>query len=214
MTKLKICGLTRQEDVEAAIEIGADYIGFIHADGSPRNLSIQQMRALMSWASEHYPECQRVVVTTITDPHKVQRLADELNPDWIQLHSDIVAKQFNQITFKQKIKVVRVGKSTDFSNVDDYDAPLLLMDTYDDNRAGGTGSVFDWSIIPERYLSRTMIAGGLNPDNVGALLSQVSPYGIDVNSGVETSPGFKSQDRFIQLQDALASIGFYKGRRG
>ena len=180
--KIKICGLMRPEDIDAVNEYRPDLAGFILARGRRRSLTDQQMRELVRALR---PEIQSVAVFLDQDPAWIAELAAQDLMDVIQLHgqeSNEEIRFLRENTDKKIIKAFRIEKADDIRKAQESEAALVLLDS----GAGGTGEVFDWSLI--RQIHRPYIlAGGLDPENVRAALEQMHPYAVDVSSGVETA---------------------------
>ena len=180
--KIKICGLMRPEDIDAVNEYRPDLAGFILARGRRRSLTDQQMRELVRALR---PEIQSAAVFLDQDPAWIAELAAQDLMDVIQLHgqeSNEEIRFLRENTDKKIIKAFRIEKADDIRTVQESEADLVLLDS----GAGGTGEVFDWSLI--RQIHRPYIlAGGLDPENVRAALEQMHPYAVDVSSGVETA---------------------------
>ena len=179
--KIKICGLMRPEDIDAVNEYRPDLAGFILARGRRRSLTDQQMRELVRALR---PEIQSAAVFLDQDPAWIAELAAQDLMDVIQLHgqeSNEEIRFLRENTDKKIIKAFRIEKADDIRKAQESEADLVLLDS----GAGGTGEVFDWSLI--RQIHRPYIlAGGLNPENVRTALGQMHPYAVDVSSGVET----------------------------
>lgn len=180
VTKVKICGITRAEDAELAIELGADYLGFIFVPESPRYVV-------------HPPQTHgvlRVGVFRGTSCNEILRTIEAAKLDLVQIHGNFVDPGV------PVIHAFKVGDTLpDTRTLADY----VLFDT-----GGGTGRTFDWSLL-ERY-DRTkpfFLAGGLHPDNVADAIAATHPYAIDVASGVERAPGIKDHDKLRKLFEAI-----------
>ena len=208
MTLIKICGITNTDDAMACAELGADMIGFIFAD-SPRRVDLDTaagiIGALRIAASPHSPSPTSHPPSPIPHPLSVGvfteqaddilRIADECGLDFVQLHGDQSEDFAEAIGPDRVIRVVRVKDEFSIDSLADYrSAHCYLLDTYRKGKPGGTGETFDWSLaILARNLLRKpiILAGGLNPGNVFDAIMAVQPYGVDVSSGVESSPGKK-----------------------
>lgn len=191
MVRVKICGLTNLDDAQAAMDLGADALGFIFAPGSPRAISVNQAQAIIS----RLPALvQTVGVFVDADWSMINRTRRECGLDVVQLHGredeDLLAALGGRI-----IKVVRVGSGFEV-NPKVYPDCTLLLDTYSPRAAGGTGETFDWNLAVKAARYRPIIlAGGLRPENVAEAVALVNPYGVDVCSGVEKTPGRKDYER-------------------
>jgi phosphoribosylanthranilate isomerase len=197
MTIVKICGLTRSEDVAAAVAFGADWLGFIHVPNTPRFCSVAKLEKLL----EAVPQgVKRVIVVRDEDSESLDALRQNLSFDFFQFHGH---ESTNLMSQHQGYPVIGV-RDQHFSR----DLPAqgsFLLDTQTKDHQGGSGKRFDWRLLerlPEVSLTeRTLVAGGLKPENVADLLQKYRPKGVDVSSGVEHSPGIKDHakiEAFIQ----------------
>ncbi len=197
-TRIKMCGMTREKDVEAGVNAGLDALGFIFYEKSPRNVYPDFVRAVISKVPP-FVDCVGVFVDR--DREEVQEIIEYCGLSHAQLHGKESPKYCERVErFTSPchvIKAFRVGtnsKKEDFSPYDDL-VHGYLLDTYEKGSVGGTGTSFDWSIIEALELQRPMIlAGGLSPDNVENAIRNISPFGVDVNSGVEVEPGVKDHE--------------------
>lgn len=201
MAVVKICGFTNDEDARTACELGADMIGVIvGTPTSPRNITLEQAIEILRVVPE---TVGRVAVVAPNGPIEIRKIARKLKPDYLQIHSGLPAERFGQarrITRAKLIGVVGVPRGVEdpeevlnhafvASEFVDY----LLLDTKGPS-GGGTGLTHDWRIsrmIRDAVSKQVFLAGGLNPANVGDAIEVVRPYGVDVSSGVESSPGKK-----------------------
>lgn len=197
--RIKICGITNAEDALVATELGADAIGFVFAP-SPRQVSPERAREIIAAMP---PLAQTVGVFVDEDPEKVASTATFCHLDLLQFHGKETASYCGRFG-RGVIKAVRIQNEADLEGCSQYKGVVgaLLLDTYVAGRSGGTGVTFDWSLAQaaKRY-GRIILAGGLNPDNVGAAIRVAEPYAVDASSGVEEKPGIKDHAkmaRFIQ----------------
>jgi len=188
MTAVKICGITRREDAEAAARFGASYVGFVLWPGSPRAATLDKVRAIVpTLPSEVTPVGVFVNPTTA----EINAAADA-GIRIAQVHTD------RDTSFADaRIPVVRaVHLAADRDGVDpDIADDLILLDAHDPVKHGGTGKTVDWrraSVIAQSR--RVFLAGGLTPGNVRQAIEQVRPFAVDVASGVESSPGIKDHE--------------------
>ena len=189
MTRVKICGITRVEDMLAAALYGADAIGLVFYPGSPRHVSISQATMIMRALP---PFITSVGLFVNAEAQAINAILQDLPLALLQFHGDEPAFFCRQ--FKRPyLKAVRVKPSLDLLQyAADYpDAQGLLLDTYVDGIAGGTGQTFDWDLIPAGLPLPVILSGGLNPDNVAAAIKHVQPWAVDVSSGVEAAKGIK-----------------------
>ncbi len=187
--RVKICGITRIEDMQAACKAGSDALGFVFYAKSPRNLSIEQAAALLQALP---PFVQSVGLFVNADPAFVRSVLAAAPLDLLQFHGDETpeyCKQFN----RPYLKAVRVRPETDLVKygLDFADARALLLDAYVPGVPGGTGERFDWRLIPADLPKPIVLSGGLNADNVAEAVQVVKPWAVDVSSGVEAAPGIK-----------------------
>ena len=194
---IKICGIKTPALLEAAIDSGADMVGFMHFERSPRYVDLETLQELISVARGRIETC---VVLVNPDNSTVMEVA-ALSPDWIQLHGPETPHRVEAIRDEAGIailKAVSIGSIDDVAGVAQFAevADRLLLDAKAPkgaDRSGGNGITFDWSLL--KALDPTlpfMLSGGLTPDTVGDAIRQVRPMGVDVSSGVETAPGVKS----------------------
>jgi phosphoribosylanthranilate isomerase len=193
---IKICGIKTLPILEAAIEAGADMVGFMHFPRSPRHVDIDTLASLISAARGRV---ETAVVLVNPDNTLVAQVA-ALGPDWLQLHGPESPRRVEAIRAEAGLTVMKalpIGSAEDVAAVAFYAdiADRLLLDAKPPKQAerpGGHGVVFDWTLLGglDPALS-FMLSGGLTPDNVGEAVKTVRPFGVDVSSGVETAPGEK-----------------------
>mgnify|MGYP000926050784 FL=1 len=183
MTRIKICGLTRHEDIDAVNRYLPDYIGFVFAK-SRRQVSDERAMELKSRLD---PRISAVGVFVNEDMERIVKLCGQGVIDVVQLHGDEEGDYITRL--KQKIrnpviKAVHVGKGKRAVNVYENIGDFLLFDTYHEGQFGGSGKPFDWSLVekPDRPY---FIAGGINRSNVLSAIETLHPYGVDISSGVE-----------------------------
>lgn len=206
-TRIKMCGITRKKDAEAGIQAGLDALGFIFYEKSPRNVTPDFVRKVVAKIPP-FIDCVGVFVDR--DREEVEEIVEYCGLTHAQLHGNERPKYCERLerfaSPCRVIKAFRVGKKSSASEFTPYDAVVrgYLLDTYVKDSAGGTGKTFDWDIIRSLDLKRPLIlAGGLSPDNVVQAVKSVTPYGVDVNSGVETEPGIKDHSK---LYDFVSKI--------
>jgi len=190
MTKIKICGITNKIDALAAAALDVDMLGFVFYSKSKRSVEAKTVRDI---ANELPESILKVGVFVDEEKNKVIDIAQDVSLDVLQFHGDETAEYC--ASFKDDYKVIkafRIKDSKSLSVVNDYAADFYLFDTYEKSVAGGTGKTFDWKLLKDfEILKPLILSGGLNPDNVGRAILEVAPYGVDVSSGVESSPGKK-----------------------
>jgi phosphoribosylanthranilate isomerase len=187
--KVKVCGTTRLKDALLAVECGADAIGFIFYKKSPRCVTAKVAQEI---CSKLPPFVHRVGVFVNETAEKINRIADRCGLDAVQLHGD-ESPAFCKKIKHRVIKAVRVKDPGSLKGLSRYPVDGFLLDTYKEGQWGGTGKVFDWELAARvKKYGPVILAGGLNPRNVKAAIQKVQPYGVDVSSGVEQSPGKKN----------------------
>ena len=182
MTKIKLCGLTRPEDIAAANALKPEYIGFVFAPKSRRAVSREKAAGLRAQLS---PEIQTVGVFVNEAPETVARLLNEDLLDIAQLHGQEDAAyiaRLRGLTNKPLIQAFRVTDAASFAKAEKSPADLVLLDS----GTGGTGITFDWTIL-EKFDRPYFLAGGLGPENAADAVRQLHPYAVDVSSGIETA---------------------------
>jgi phosphoribosylanthranilate isomerase len=193
---IKICGIKTVPILEAAIEAGADMVGFMHFPRSPRHVDIDTLASLISAARGR---AETAVVLVNPDNTLVAQVA-ALGPDWLQLHGPESPRRVEAIRAEAGVTVMKalpIGGVEDVAAVAGYAdiADRLLLDARPPKQAerpGGHGVVFDWTLLGALDPGLSfMLSGGLTPDNVGQAVRTVRPFGVDVSSGVETAPGEK-----------------------
>jgi phosphoribosylanthranilate isomerase len=187
--RVKICGITRNEDMSAACVAGADALGFVFYAKSPRNLSIEQAASLIKALP---PFVQSVGLFVDAEPSFVRAVLEAVPLDLLQLHGGETPEYCRQFG-RPYLKAVRVRPGVDLVKYasDFSDARALLLDAFVPGVPGGTGERFDWRLIPAGLNKPIILSGGLNPDNVAEAVQTVQPWAVDVSSGVESAPGIK-----------------------
>jgi len=198
---VKICGITRLEDAQGAVRNGAQALGFIFWPGSPRFVAPERVREIIGALGSPVTTVGVFVNETAERIHEVARIA---GLDTVQLHGDETPAFAAAMTLPV-IKSVAPGDEA-AANGEWPREVLLLADARDPVRRGGTGRTIDWAAAATLASTRRLLlAGGLTPDNVADAMARVQPYGIDVSSGVERSPGVKDHDKLAALFAAVRS---------
>jgi len=206
MVKIKICGITNPDDARAAIEAGADMLGFNFYRPSPRFLEPQSARAIIENLRAEIGAFARKVTTAgvfVNEPsaEDVIRTAEAAGVDAIQLHGDeslSFCKALKLIAPDHLvIKVHRVAQGFEPQEAAAYEVDAIMLDAFDKNLYGGTGRVIDWSIAHRvsELVPRLFLSGGLSPSNVAEAIATVRPYGVDACSALESSPGRKDVEQ-------------------
>ncbi len=203
MVRVKICGITRRQDLTIAVDAGVDALGFIVGfPKSPRNLSLETAEKLVKRVP---PFVDSVLVTNSGTLSREMERVVRIGPDAIQLHGELVDQAGARARLRSSlIKVLQVksGIHTRLNaNLRGYDA--LLTDTYKKGYDGGTGLVSDWdecSILRDKIRPLPLIlSGGLSPGNVVQAITKVRPFAVDASSGVESAPGIKDARKIIEF---------------
>ena len=195
--RVKICGITRMQDLHAACNAGADALGFVFYEKSPRHLSIAAAAALVRQLP---PFVQAVGLFVNAEPAFVESVLQDVPLDVLQFHGDETPAYCEG--FKRPyIKAVRVNQDTDLLKyAADFDAARgLLLDAFVPGVPGGTGERFDWSLIPPNVPKPIVLSGGLTPGNVTEAVQRVHPWAVDVSSGVEAAKGIKDPNKIAQF---------------
>jgi phosphoribosylanthranilate isomerase len=199
--RAKICGLTRPEDVSASVAAGADALGFVFFDQSPRALTPDRMPALLAAV----PAFVQVVGLFVNPARNwVETVLSEVPLDLLQFHGD-ESPEFCASFARPYIKAVRVRPGLDLLHYCDRHANArgLLLDAFQPGVWGGTGVAFDWSLVPAGLTLPLILSGGLNQDTVGEAIAAVRPYAVDVSSGVESSKGIKDASRIQAFMNGV-----------
>lgn len=191
--RVKICGITSSEQALMAQQQGADALGLVIYEKSPRYVNIQQAAKIRAVIHE-----SALAIALLVNPSKshVEQVIAELKPDYIQFHGDESAEFCQQFNFPF-IRAVRMREGLDIdAEVAAYNAEGgFLFDAWSDDLYGGTGHSFDWSRLPSTTDYKLILAGGLNPNNVAEAVAKTNPYMVDVSGGVEKSPGVKDPEK-------------------
>ncbi len=200
---VKICGLTNLRDAECAIAAGADFLGFVLVPASPRCISVELVRNLV----RDLPRAAKTVGVVADLPLcELRRLLDAAELDLLQLHGHETADTARGLPRERLWKAAHLRTPQDVALAATFPVAAIVADAAVGDRRGGTGQTGDWELA--RRLAgrtRTILAGGLTPDNVAAAVRQVRPFGVDVSSGVESAPGRKDPGKvrdFVQTAKA------------
>ncbi|OCT25152.1 phosphoribosylanthranilate isomerase [Pseudomonas putida] len=199
--RTKICGITRIEDALAAVEAGADAIGFVFYAKSPRAVDVRQARAII----EQLPPFVTTVGLFVNASRcELNEILEVVPLDLLQFHGDETPADCEGY-HRPWIKALRVRPGDDLEAAcQQYSgARGILLDTYVAGVPGGTGEAFDWSLVPARLSKPIILAGGLSADNVGQAIAQVRPYAVDVSGGVEQAKGIKDASKIEAFMRAV-----------
>ncbi len=200
-TRVKICGITRPEDALAIAAAGADAIGLLFYPPSKRAVDIETAAQILAGLPSF------ITITAIfvdEQPERVEQVCEALPIDLLQFHGSENASYCNAF-HKPYVKALRVSDGENLTaHIESWHtARGVLLDTWMEGSAGGSGERFDWQLIPGELRSSIILAGGLKPDNVAEAVTQISPYGVDVSGGVEDSPGIKSAKKIQNFMQAV-----------
>jgi len=210
MTHVKICGNTEYEHARLAVDLGADYLGFIFSPSSKRVITVEKAEGIL----KQLPEFKNTVGVFCNQPKKeVEMIAQRLHLRFLQFHGEETALYCDSFMRKgfEIIKTFHVKDAMSLKRIDEYNVSAFLFDTFSHSEKGGSGIPFDWSIIEDKpYVhDKLFLAGGLNPHNVAQAIKKVRPFAVDVASGVEASPGVKDPQllkTFIENAKGLKEI--------
>ena len=192
MPKIKICGLTRPRDAQAAAELGADAVGLVFYAKSKRCVDAAQAAEIVATLP---PEVAKVALFVNESAEQIRRILGAVPINVLQFHGD-EAPEFCRQFGKPYWKALRVQSAQDIAEAAERyaDAAALLLDAHIEGQYGGTGQVFDWRLLPATMPLPWILSGGLHPGNVAAAVRQTGAAWLDVSSGVEQAPGIKSRD--------------------
>lgn len=200
-TRIKICGITRPEDAEQACKLGADAIGLVFYEPSPRNVDIEQACAVLDILPPFVTSVGLFVNAAADEIHGV---LDQVNLDLLQFHGD-ESPEFCASFDRPWIKAIRMAEGVDLhAEAERYSQSWgLLLDAYHPALPGGTGESFEWARVPDNLPTSVILAGGLTADNVGEAIHTVHPYAVDVSGGVEAQKGIKDWGK---MADFIAAV--------
>lgn len=206
MTLVKICGITNLEDARAAVEAGADALGFNFYELSPRYISPETARQI---ADDIPREVLKVgVFVNVESPGSLSRIARRAGVELLQLHGDESPEYCRALDDWRVIKVLAVSADFELGELRRFPVDSIMLDSRDKKLRGGTGRVIDWSIAKKvnRLVPRLFLAGGLSPKNVADAITMVKPYAVDACSSLENSPGRKNHHRIREFVQAVRDV--------
>lgn len=203
-TRIKCCGVTRVEDALLAVGLGVDAIGMVFTRRSKRCITLAPAQAIRRALP---PFVTSVALFMDDDPAWVRQVMQDVQPDLLQFHgaeSDAWCTRFGW----RYLKAIAMGEgSAALARLREFPgATGLLLDGHGLGQAGGSGKVFDWSLIPQRTAQPVILAGGLHAGNVAEAIRVARPWAVDVSSGIEASPGIKDPDRLRAFVAAVRSV--------
>lgn len=203
ITKVKICGITNYDDAAAAMDMGADLLGFNFFPKSPRFVTPEKAGDIVNKLPA-FINTAGIFVNASID--QIRETRDHCSLDWIQLHGD-ESPEFCRSLLSHNvktIKAIRVKDQADVEKADTFFTDAVLFDAFHPDKYGGTGDTFDWSVVGHS-IRRVFLAGGINPDNAAAAV-ELGVYGIDVCSGIEAEPGKKDHKKMKKLFDNIRHL--------
>jgi phosphoribosylanthranilate isomerase len=208
--KVKICGITNVSDAQHAVDVGVDALGFVFWKKSPRYVSPEDAAKITSTL----PPFVNTVGVFVDESYKtiIETIA-KVGLDCVQLHGSEGPDECCELSHKlgaRVIKAVRVSSLDDVKALVDYkvcNVAGYLLDSFKEGTPGGTGECFDWELAKEaKSFGLIILAGGLNAENVAEAIRLVRPYGVDVSSGVESSPGKKDHEKILVFMERVRSV--------
>ena len=205
--RTKICGITNIEDARVAVAAGADALGFVLYRKSPRYVDAMMVQQIVA----QLPPFVLPVGVFVNEEIKIVRdLMDTCGLAFAQLHGDESATYCRELS-RPVLKALRLKDRSTFVTLAEFQARVevrgFVLDTLSEEAYGGTGQVVDWGLAREAAQAATVIlAGGLTPENVGQALRAVQPYGVDVSSGVEVTPGKKDREKVRAFLRAVSAV--------
>ena len=190
---VKICGITSEADALAAAEAGADAIGLMFYEGSPRHVTLEQAKAISTALPQHV---MRVGVFVNAEEAFVHQALTECMLNILQFHGDETPEECSRYPV-MTLKAFRVQGEETLAELEAYPSAGYLLDAYVKDALGGTGATFNWDLAvrAQKFGKPIFLAGGLTPENVAEAVRKVQPFGVDVSSGVEIEPGRKDAEQ-------------------
>ncbi|WP_373510899.1 phosphoribosylanthranilate isomerase [Thiocapsa sp.] len=203
-TRVKICGLTRRADLDAAVAAGVDAVGFVFHPSSPRAVSPEEAHDLCAGLP---PFVTAVGLFVDASAEEIRAILNRVPLELLQFHGEEDPELCASFG-RRWIKAVRMRPGVDLAaQRRRYEqAAGLLLDTFDPARPGGTGQRFDWDRIPTALAPSIVLAGGLDADNVGEAICLVRPFAVDVSGGVEASKGIKDHDKIRDFMQRVNDV--------
>lgn len=204
MVRVKICGITNPKDALSAVDAGADALGFVFYKESPRYITPEKARAIIT----KIPSFTTAIgVFANESQHQVEEIVSLTGIDVIQLHGDETPDMCQYS--RRVVKAIRVKTLQSLEPLKQYrdNVTAFLLDTYTPERLGGTGQIFNWDIAVEaKQFGTIILAGGLTPHNIANAVERVKPYGVDVSSGVEAKKGKKDHNKMKLFIERAKSV--------
>ena len=206
MVLVKVCGITNLEDALAALDAGADALGFNFYERSPRYITPENARSIIDRLPEASPQKLLIVGVFVNESlDDVKKIAATARLSALQLHGDESPEYCGALSVYYLIKVFSAGEKFAPAAILDYDVQAIMFDAVDKEKFGGTGQLSNWSVARQaaELFPKLFLAGGLSADNVAEAIQQVKPYGVDACSRLERAPGLKDHDRVRKFVAAV-----------
>ncbi|MDO8894962.1 phosphoribosylanthranilate isomerase [Nitrosomonas sp.] len=202
--RVKVCGITRCEDAQSAVQLGVDAIGFVFWQQSARYIDLDSARQI---AADLPPFVCAVGVYVDPDVAWVEETSRVAKLNLLQFHGEETPEFCSQFS-QPYIKAIRVRQDIDLLQYAERyrTAKALLLDTYAADMPGGTGHTFNWQLIPQYLPLPLILSGGLNPDNVVMAIQKTQPWAVDVSSGVEASKGIKDEKKIFAFMQGVKKL--------
>ncbi len=201
-TRVKICGITRAEDGVIAAKYGADAIGLVFYEKSPRAVNIEQAQTII----QSLPAFVTVVGLFVNaEPNMVNNILAKVPIDLLQFHGE-ESPEYCSCFNKPYMKALRMRPNIELEAlIEKYQtAKGILLDSYVQGIKGGTGTIFDWQQVPSNLSKPIIVAGGLTADNVLSAIKALNPYAVDVSGGVESAKGIKDTEKIAEFMQAIS----------
>jgi phosphoribosylanthranilate isomerase len=200
--KVKICGITNTEDALLCENCGADYLGFIFYKSSKRYVSFSNAEEIIKkLASGTF----KVGVFVNEEPGMINKAAEFLNLDYVQLHGDENPETAGKID-RKVIKAFRINDSFDFNSIKSFSNAVPLFDTHSQDKFGGTGEKFNWDVIPGTLQDKIILAGGISSANIEYIYRYINPMAVDVSSSLEVMPGRKDKNKVKEFFNKIEQL--------
>jgi phosphoribosylanthranilate isomerase len=197
--RVKICGITNLEDALLCQKYGADALGFIFYQKSPRYISPEKAAEITAHLS---PFITKTGVFVNESAENINRTAETAGLSLVQLHGD-ESPDFARNIKLPVMKAFRIKEGFDFKLLEQYPGCSFLLDSFDTDAYGGSGQSFDWQLIPEKLRHRIVLAGGVSLENIEKICTDIKPAAVDVSSSLEDAPGIKNHEKVIEFLNRI-----------